>query len=523
MENTKKFLLFNKILLPILSFVAVLLLFFIIFAINNIYPFGELTVSWCDMNQQTIPLLCEFKDILSGKESFWLSQKNAGGMNFFGVYFFNLSSPFTYLVAFFDKADMPLAVNLMVVLKLSLAAAMMSVFLNYAVRGCSPLVVISLSISYAFSGYAMMYYQILSWLDILYVFPLVLIGLEIIKGGGKNTLYIISLFLCVLFHFYLSYAVVLFVCIYAAVHLILKKDGEFAKKFIIGSAIAAMLSAVVLLPCFLQYTHSMRTVSIFESLINSSFTPQLTTTLPTFFSLLMFIPFIMYNKGSFRVGDERDFYFILFAFMLIPVLIEPIAKAWQTFNYMSFPTRYGFITIALGLLLTANGLTQLFDKKSDEKQNCKICIKSDNSVEVLKAEEICGKNTPENKEDCIDGCKENNSRNGKNTDNGNADCKLKIAKNDDENLKRNKISRQVGIIFANVFILAFVICFARFSKDYFVKLKDDLTAFSQTLWGDEKSFVSLSIFYIVLLVFSIFLWLFAHYKFLRKIDRKSVV
>ena len=75
-------------------------LLLILYAMKGLFPFGEFTVSWCDMNQQVVPLLCEFKDILEGKESLFLNLQNAGGMNFWGVFLFFLSSPFTFLFAF---------------------------------------------------------------------------------------------------------------------------------------------------------------------------------------------------------------------------------------------------------------------------------------------------------------------------------------------------------------------------------------------------------------------------------------
>lgn len=39
------------------------------------------------MNQQVVPLLCQFKDILDGRSGMFLSFKNASGMNFWGVFF----------------------------------------------------------------------------------------------------------------------------------------------------------------------------------------------------------------------------------------------------------------------------------------------------------------------------------------------------------------------------------------------------------------------------------------------------
>ena len=69
-------------------------LLLVLYAMKGLFPFGEYTISWCDMNQQVVPLLCEFKDILEGKGSLFLNWQNAGGMNFWGVFLFFISSPF---------------------------------------------------------------------------------------------------------------------------------------------------------------------------------------------------------------------------------------------------------------------------------------------------------------------------------------------------------------------------------------------------------------------------------------------
>ncbi|MBR3863691.1 MAG: YfhO family protein [Clostridia bacterium] len=348
---------FFKKYIPVLCPIAVIIIYAILFSTNDIYPFGEKTISWGDMDQQTIPLLCCFKDVLAGKSSFWLSLQNAGGINFFGVYFFYLSSPFTYLVVFFTKEMMPCAVNVMVVLKLATASATMAIYLKNAVKQANPFVVLSLCVLYAFSGWAMMYYQILSWLDTLYLFPLVLLGLLKMREGKKPLLYIISLFACMLCHFYLGYAIVVFLCLYAGVYYIFdrKESKVFLKHFIISSFISAMLSMVVLIPCFLQYLSSMRTGNIFESLQNKGFLPPIQTSLPSFYCLIILTPFIIKNSKKYNIDSQTT----LFLLMLIPAFIEPIATAWQTFSYMCFPTRYSFITVALGLTLALRGITNL--------------------------------------------------------------------------------------------------------------------------------------------------------------------
>ena len=75
----------KKVLKHTMSAAAAGGLLLVLYAMKELFPFGEFTVSWCDMNQQVVPLLCEFKDILEGKGSLFLNLQNAGGMNFWPV------------------------------------------------------------------------------------------------------------------------------------------------------------------------------------------------------------------------------------------------------------------------------------------------------------------------------------------------------------------------------------------------------------------------------------------------------
>ena len=90
-----------------------------VFAGYGLYPFGANTLAWGDMEQQVIPLM---QDILAGKGDILLNLQNAGGMSFWGVFFFFLSSPFTFLVALVEKTQIYDLVNLLVLLKISLSA-----------------------------------------------------------------------------------------------------------------------------------------------------------------------------------------------------------------------------------------------------------------------------------------------------------------------------------------------------------------------------------------------------------------
>ena len=218
---------------------------------NGLYPYGGKTVSWCDMDQQVVPLLMAFKDVLSGKEGFLFSFKYACGMNFFGVFFFFLSSPFTFLIAFVEKAEVGLFVNILVLLKMCAMACTSAIYL-FKKHPNAKLLIVALSVLYAYSGYTMMYYQNLIWLDIAYLFPLLLLGLEGLKEG-KRGLFIAVLSASMIINYYLGYMLVVFLLLYAFVWVVIAKDKRFAGNFILCCGVSALISAVVWLPSRLQY------------------------------------------------------------------------------------------------------------------------------------------------------------------------------------------------------------------------------------------------------------------------------
>lgn len=421
----------------LLAGLVVLLIFAVLFSRNGIYPFGDLSVSWCDGDQQFIPLLCDFKDILDGKQGFFLSTANSGGMNFYGVFFFNLSSPFTFLVAFFSKSQMAYAFNVMVVAKLVVSAITMSLLLRRKTDNFA--LVVFPSVLYAFSGYAMMYYQIAQWLDVYYMFPLVLSGLERIAEGKSALLYVISLFLCVLFQFYLAYPVIVFICVYAFVYVMFNrgKTRGFAVPFLLGSVIAALISAVVLIPCYLQYRQSMRTSGIIDSLANSNFFPSVNTSLPTFFCLASLFVFAVYAV----IKERRNFLVTVFLLTLFPVFIEPIAKAWQTFNYMAFPTRYGFIPITLCLYLFVGIAQKMSAPAAVEEKNV-------------------GKTS-----------------------------KFAIMSKLTDFFGNKKVKAVSGAI-----LCAIAVGFSVYSVNYYLKNGEGLSNYAQTLWGNSLSFKGLLLF-----------------------------
>ena len=326
-----------------------------VFAVYSMYPFGNGSVAWCDMNQQVIPLLMDFKDILCGKDGLFLNMHNAGGMNFYGVFCFFLSNPFSFIVLFVEKENMIYFVNILVILKLTLCSASASLYFCLCKRKLYGGIAIVLSIMYSLCGYGMLFYQNIMWLDIMYMFPVLMIGLERLINQRKNILYIISLSVIMIMNFYICYMIAVFILLYISLYMLTSPKNhnysEVAVKFLSGMVISALMTSVIWLPCIIQISSSGRMKSLSATLSASDFLTNYTTVLPLLFCTAFIFPIILfYAFGSKKRDVEKRNNLIIFAFLLIPLFIEPVNLMWHTGNYMSFPARYGFITIFMGLV-----------------------------------------------------------------------------------------------------------------------------------------------------------------------------
>lgn len=349
MEKLKKLIPF---VVPPVGVAAIML---IVFKACGMYPFGDGSVSWCDMNQQVVPLLMDLKDVLDGKSSLFLNLNNAGGMNFYGVFFFFLASPFSFLVKFVSKGDMFTFVNILVMLKLMTAAFTSAVYFRVCRKELDPGYAVVFSLIYAFCGYGMLFYQNLIWLDMMYLFPLLMLSLNILVQRQNNIPYIIAVTAMMIVNYYISYMTVVFIILFTAVYVCryarCENTPKVCVKFVSGSVIAALLSAVVWLPCFMQFLSSGRGESVTGTIANSDFITSYKTVVPLLFCSAFIFMLVGYHTVCGRKRSRRTgTYLILFALLLVPFFIEPINLMWHTGNYMSFPARYGFITIFIGLV-----------------------------------------------------------------------------------------------------------------------------------------------------------------------------
>lgn len=373
MKAVKKY---YPLFLPPLLTLAVMLF---VFKNYNMYPFGQGSIAWCDMNQQGIPLLMDFKDMLSGKDNLFFSISNAGGMSFWGVFCFFLSDPFSLLSVFVPKEEIIYFVNIMVILKLTLCSFTAAIYFRCCKKPANGAITVSLSLMYALCGYGMLFYQNIMWLDVMYLFPILMIGLEKLTKERKSVLFIISLSAITIMNFYLCYMVVVFILLYMTVWFVGERHSEFRRevciKFLSGSVLAAMITAVIWLPSLIQVMSSGRLSSVSGTINSSSFLSHYETVLPLLFCTgFIFVMLLMQVLSREKKAKEHRRNLLLFLLTLIPFFIEPVNIMWHTGNYMSFPARYGFITIFIGLICCADLLTDIGENTSEIKSKIQYIL-----------------------------------------------------------------------------------------------------------------------------------------------------
>lgn len=353
---------------------AVLLIMGFAFYRHGLYPFGDGTVSWCDMSQQVIPLLTDFKDIFTGKDGMFLNFHNAGGMDLWGVFFFFIASPYTLLVLFVDKADIIYLVNILTVLKMMTAAVTAQIYFRSCQKKLDHYIGAVLSVIYAFCGYGMFYYQNNIWLDMMYLFPLLMVAFRELFEKKRIIPYTVMLTLMMIVNYYISYMIVVFILLFMALccwrYRKEEKYRDVPCRFIIGSLLGALLSAVVWIPCFLQFLSSGRSKSVIQQIETASFITNYYTTFCLLLSTASVIVIVAVflldgKKRSKRLNTDLIMLFL----MLVPIIIEPANLMWHTGSYMSFPCRYAFITIFFALICAGYFLSSE-NAVAKGKKNC---------------------------------------------------------------------------------------------------------------------------------------------------------
>lgn len=353
----KKYIVTSIVILGVLS---------VIFFIKGYYPFGSQSIIWSDMHEQITAMYYHFYDSIYNSKSLFVDFNSGGAINFVGVLAYYILSPFTLIILFFPRELIDNAVSIIIALKILLSGLTCLYFISKTFNKIDDNYKIILSLLYAFSSYSLTLYIITPWIDIVYLFPMLLLGLKKLLDLESSKLYIITLSISLICSFYITFIVLLFIIFSSFLYLyIFKKENIKKAIFHLGVAtiISILIASVILIPSFIQIFASQRASINLAEIVNSKFGPLsdkiaylFGSTILIVFSLLILLNFKKHKKFTI-------FLFLNLLLLGLPLIIEPINKMWHFGSYVYFCYRYGFIIVLFLIIGAGYYLTNLDSMK----------------------------------------------------------------------------------------------------------------------------------------------------------------
>ncbi|MGB9343614.1 YfhO family protein, partial [Trichococcus sp.] len=250
-----------------LSFLLPLFVMMVIYATMGVYPFGNSTLLTVDLGQQYVDFFSYYRTtLLSDPSAIFFSFTKAFGGEMLGLWAYYLMSPFNLIFLFFPQSQLPLAVTILILMKVSASGLTFAHLLISRFEG-KGLLVPSFALSYALMGYVIVNQLNVMWLDGLVFLPLIILGLEKLLSGESGLSYSLFLGVMLISNYYIGFMVCVFLVFYYVF--------AFSRQEVVGlDNLKAQLKHF--------FTQSARFIGY--SLLGAGFAAALL--LPTFYSLL---------------------------------------------------------------------------------------------------------------------------------------------------------------------------------------------------------------------------------------------
>ncbi len=383
--NREKYNLRNAGPYLVAYFVPVLVLV-IIFIEKGIWPVGNQCFLRTDLYHQYAPFFRELKRKLGEGGSLFYSWNIGGGTNFWALSAYYLASPLNILIVLWPKNYIIEFITFMIVNKLALCSLSLTYYLNkkHDKHASGGYAAAFFGIFYALSGYMAAYNWNVMWLDCIWLFPLVLLGLERLVKENKGLLYSFTLGLTILSNYYIAIMVSMGIACYCFFLLGTEKEmrrdfGVKLAKFAGYTVLALAFSAVFLIPyiAYFGMTASAsgtfnwewaRTYfSVFSMMSRHLMNVQTHTGLdhwPNIYcgvAVFLFVPLYYLNK---RISlREKIGYTLLLIFFYFSFASRTMDYIWHGFHIPnSLPCRQAFIYQVLLLTVCYRGLLGLKDR-----------------------------------------------------------------------------------------------------------------------------------------------------------------
>ncbi|MCI9033193.1 MAG: YfhO family protein [Lachnospiraceae bacterium] len=368
-------------LLVITSIISVIIL--MVYYQKSIYPFGNETVAYADMMQQTIPEnLYYMWDVLHGKANVFFSWNSGFGINISGATSEQAYlSPLNFFIIFSSRDNLLNFINILLIIKVVCIAIAMYFYLGkYKI---DKLHKVGVSILYAFGSSSLIHYNIMFVMDMAFLLPVIMIGYDRIFEKKKCDLFIVICTFCLIENVYMSFMVLLFILINSGVHLIFvtkENKGEYAFLLGISVLISVALSAIITLPALLAISKSSRVqATFFETYLKAiesiwlskdwNMAKYMLINL-SFPSIVCIYNLILRKISKKYVGKNL----LMIIIMLIPMIVSGTELLWHGGSRVDWPVRFSFLIAFVIIDCSMQFLQDMGNENIEGRKSWLICI-----------------------------------------------------------------------------------------------------------------------------------------------------
>ena len=350
--------------------ILIIMIFLFVYYLKGLYPFGENSIVYGDMAQQTAAFYYNFYDVIKGSSSIFIDMNTAMSFNVYSTMLTYFISPFTYIILLFSRENILQAINIVFLFKIIFCGISCIWMLKKLSKNISDYWIVILSLLYAFNSYNLIMYQIISWLDIVIIFPIFLVALKRLLDDKRVSLYFISLSIIICFSYQIAFMVLIFTLLISLVYSIsyVNKTERASRIFILGisTIISVFITLPKTLPAVIQTFSSTRNPETITNILSSG-TSYMYDKQVFLFSLAVIYPILVllitkykYEKRILIVGISA------LIFTLTPIVVDSTNKIWHMGSYSSFPLRFGFIPILICIIMVGAYLDKY--SKNEKKQ-----------------------------------------------------------------------------------------------------------------------------------------------------------
>lgn len=363
-----------------------------IYVFKGIWPFGANRIDYFDNMQQVAPLYAHLWDWMHGKASLWFDWYTGFGTNVsMSISAFSMLSPFNLLLYLFPRTLILESISILTLVKMIFMAVAMYAYINKKYNSLSYNMKVVFSLMYTFCGYTVLYGSCFTpWMDIVALFPLLMLAYENMMQTGKKLFYIIMVAIIFIINYYLGAMSLVYIFLISGAYVLLmskkEKIKEHAWNLGIGTVAGLGLSCFVLVPVMMQLSGSQRggsgqgIVSQYIGWIKSAIISDGQMAAFQRWMMLYGMAFaaavIIMGLKKFKEEKNTIRYMIsLLLISLLPIVVEGINLMWHFGSYNGYTLRNGYIVAFTLITVAAYFVQRMFEEvTADKKQLVKQLV-----------------------------------------------------------------------------------------------------------------------------------------------------